>query len=248
MANTSEIEAIVFDIGGTLFDLQQPETLKELSAGLRNAHNDLAAEGHRLPRFSTYRRKLLHRLLASYLWSRLRRGELDPLKQLRVTHGQLGIKLDAEQLERLSQRIYEPTKTIAHAHKQTAKTLAELTRRGYCLGVISNTVAPPPGLDDHLRCEGLLEYLPIRVYSCVVGVPKPHPRIFREAMRKLGVPASRAAYVGDKPRIDVKGARRIGMMSILRTPPGKQMLPGPKADYDITEIVDLLDLFPSRSE
>ena len=247
MVKIDDITAIVFDIGGTLFDLQQPETLAELSAGLANAYEDLLSAGHSLPSFSKYRRRILHRLLQTYLWSRIRRGELDPMKQLRVIHAGLGISLSENDLYELARRIYEPTKSIAHVHRDTPTALGELRKRGYKLAIISNTVAPPPGLDDHLQSEGVLEYFPFRIYSCVFGVPKPNPRIFREVLGKLSVKPHQAAYVGDKPRIDVKGAKRVGMMSILRTPKGNPVLPGPRSDYDINEIVDLLDIFPPRA-
>jgi putative hydrolase of the HAD superfamily len=64
----------------------------------------------------------------------------------------------------------------------------------------------------------LLDFFPIRVYSSAVGVCKPHPRIFEEALRQVGVNACEALFVGDIVRKDIVGAQRVGMRAVLRKP------------------------------
>lgn len=245
-ANDSNIQAAVFDLGGTLLDFAKPESLATLRNGFRSGFDFLAGHSHALPPFGRYRRTLLRRFLFAYLRSRLTGGELDPLVELTRAHRTMGIHLDNGSLTELAKAVYAPTKTIARAASGSADTLAELARRGYKLAVVSNTVAPPPGLDDHLADEGLLQFFPIRVYSCVVGVPKPNPRIFKEALDQLNVPAHQAVYIGDKPRIDVKGASRLGMMTVLRVPTGQPIPSGPKPDVLIREIPELLDFLGPR--
>jgi putative hydrolase of the HAD superfamily len=51
-----------------------------------------------------------------------------------------------------------------------------------------------------------------------VGVCKPHPRIFEEALRRVGVNACDAIFVGDIVRKDIVGAQRVGMRAVLRKP------------------------------
>lgn len=244
--DASDIKAAVFDLGGTLLDFAKPESLTTLRMGFRSGYDHLTERRPAMPPFARYRRTLESRMLLAYLWSRLTGGELDPMVELNAAHRRLDIDLDEGSLADLAKAVYAPTKAIARAAPGSASTLAELARRGYKLAVVSNTVAPPPGLDDHLDAEGLLEFFPIRVYSCVVGVPKPNPRIFTEALNQLNVPANQAVYIGDKPRIDVKGARRVGMMTVLRVPPSQPVPSGPRPDHLIRDIPELLDLLGPR--
>jgi HAD superfamily hydrolase (TIGR01509 family) len=53
------------------------------------------------------------------------------------------------------------------------------------------------------------------IASTDVGACKPDPRIFAEAARRAGVPASKILHVGDSWVWDVEGARRSGMGAAL---------------------------------
>lgn len=46
------------------------------------------------------------------------------------------------------------------------------------------------------------------------GKGKPDPAIFLRAATHLGIPAHEIAHVGDDPELDVRGARRAGMVSV----------------------------------
>jgi FMN phosphatase YigB (HAD superfamily) len=82
-------------------------------------------------------------------------------------------------------------------------------------------------------------FFQVRVYSCAFGVAKPNPRIFRAALDRLSVTASRSVYVGDKLKVDIRGAQNVGMRAILRTR-GRSVCPrGPRPDALIREIADL---------
>jgi putative hydrolase of the HAD superfamily len=246
MADFSDIRAVLFDIGGTLLDFSRPESMAQFRAGLGDAHAYLATTGRSLAGVAAYRRSLTWRLLKAYLVSRLRGGELDAMAELSAGHARLRPILSNDELREVALRVYAPTHAIAHAHADAAAALTALRDRGFRLGVISNTIAPPVGLDAHLAAEGLLDLLPIRVYSCAVGVPKPNPRIFSAALELLKLPPEHVLYVGNKPKIDVAGARRAGMRTVLRVPAGMKFPRGPRADADIQEIAELPALLPAR--
>jgi len=245
MRRFTSISAVVFDLGGTLLDFAHPESLSTLRAGFRSGYDHLRARQLDLPSFGSYRRGLEWRFAGAFVRAWLRGRELDPLVHLRRAHRRYG--LSGSEITELATAIYAPTKTIARAAEGAVDTLQTLKNRGYRLAAISNTVAPPSGLDDHLAAEGLLPFFPLRVYSCVFGVPKPNPRIFEETLHRLALPAEETAYVGDKPRIDVKGARQVGMATVLRVAPDAEVPPGPRADLVIRSIPELLDHFPPRN-
>ncbi|MCB9851229.1 MAG: HAD family hydrolase [Phycisphaerales bacterium] len=237
------IRAVVFDIGGTLLDFDQPETLAQLSDGINAGYEHLDQAGVKLPSLRRYSAVLRRKALLSLVVAKLRRREPDTMKLLREGHARMGIALDGHALTALGRVVYSPTKALAHANPQTPAALATLRDRGYQLAIVSNTVAPPPGLDEHLADEGLLSYFPIRVYSCVFGVAKPNPRIFRDVLEKLNVSPEDAVYIGDKPAIDIRGAQRVDMRTVLRAPKGASNV-RPRADAIIREIPELLNLLP----
>jgi HAD superfamily hydrolase (TIGR01549 family) len=84
--------------------------------------------------------------------------------------------------------------------------------RNYRLGLISNSVSDAP--IRVLREETLLRFFEQVVLSKDVGYRKPNPRIFNYSLKRLGVRAKEAVFVGDSYVQDVLGAKRVGMKTI----------------------------------
>ena len=97
--------------------------------------------------------------------------------------------------------------------------LLELTEQGRGLGLVSNTSWSPAMHDADLARFGMLEYLPVRVYSSVFGMVKPHPTIYRQALDRLDVAPAQAVFVGDKLAVDIAGPQKIGMRAVLIVSP-----------------------------
>jgi putative hydrolase of the HAD superfamily len=94
-------------------------------------------------------------------------------------------------------------------------------------------------LDRHLQQEGMLDQLPLRVYSCQVGIRKPRPGIFRLALQRAALTASRTIFVGDSPRTDIAGANRVGMISVLKDPTGRHANGRARPSHLIRSILEL---------
>lgn len=107
----------------------------------------------------------------------------------------------------------------------TAEALTSLLDAGYRLAVISNADGR---MESALERVGLRRYMEFVVDSGVVGVEKPDPRIFLEGLRRLGLPAAEALYVGDLYPVDVVGARGVGMEAVLLDPSGELTWPVPR--------------------
>jgi putative hydrolase of the HAD superfamily len=90
--------------------------------------------------------------------------------------------------------------------------LKELRGRGLRLGVVSNWDTRLKRIGSGLGLDRLVDFM---VISAEVGVRKPDPRIFREALRRAGVRPEEALHVGDLPDEDVEGARRAGVRAVL---------------------------------
>ena len=96
--------------------------------------------------------------------------------------------------------------------EETVPTLDALRKKGYGLGIITNLRAD---LDPLIRKTGLTGKLDFSVNSTLVGIEKPHPPIFEEAIRRANVKPEEMLHVGDQVRSDVAGARAMGMQAAL---------------------------------
>jgi putative hydrolase of the HAD superfamily len=130
------------------------------------------------------------------------------------------------------------------------ETIIELSKRGYVLGIIANTITETE-IPDYLEEYGLTEYFKTVVLSSKVGIRKPNPEIYWEAARRMEVEPAQCVYVGDNPVRDVEGTRAAGygMMILILEPETLKKEPPTgevKPDHTIREIKDLLDIFPPR--
>ncbi|TBU95756.1 HAD family hydrolase [Stutzerimonas kirkiae] len=95
----------------------------------------------------------------------------------------------------------------------TLPTLETLASR-YRLAVITNGNA-----DIHRL--GLGDYFSFTLCAEELGVGKPDPRPFREALRRAGVEAQAAVHIGDDPANDIAGAQDVGMRAVWFNPSGQ---------------------------
>jgi putative hydrolase of the HAD superfamily len=96
--------------------------------------------------------------------------------------------------------------------------LATLTRQGYLVCLVSNTMRTPGAtLREILRQFDLLQYFTRLTFSDECGIRKPEPAIFRRTLQAIDVGPAEAVHVGDDPVLDVEGARAAGMRVIQVT-------------------------------
>ncbi len=130
------------------------------------------------------------------------------------------------------------------------RTIVELARRGYLLGIIANTITETE-IPDWMEAEGVTGYFKTVILSSKVGIRKPNPGIYLLAAKEMEVPPENCAYVGDNPVRDVEGTRSsgYGMMILLEEPATLAKEPPTvdiKPDHTITSMSELLEIFPSR--
>ncbi|MGI9197722.1 MAG: HAD family hydrolase [Candidatus Nanopelagicales bacterium] len=101
------------------------------------------------------------------------------------------------------------------ADPDAIEVMSSLRARGIRVGVLSNTMWPRWHHEAVFSRDGLLPLIDAAVYSSEIPVAKPHADAFAAVCAALGVPASRSAFVGDRPWDDVHGAQQAGMRAIL---------------------------------
>lgn len=98
----------------------------------------------------------------------------------------------------------------------TAEQLGEIGKR-YQIAVISNADG---GIEDVLsRCHIARCFRTI-TDSGIVGYEKPHPEIFRQALKSMNAAPEESLYVGDVYSVDYVGATGAGMQAVLMDVPG----------------------------
>jgi len=96
------------------------------------------------------------------------------------------------------------------------ETLTELKRKGFKLGIITNTdVSREEHVRTALRKIDAEKYFDVIMTSVDVGHNKPDERIFLTALRKVRVKPKEAVMVGNRISTDIVGGNRTGMKTIL---------------------------------
>lgn len=234
------LKAVLFDLGGTLFD-QEPVRASGYHSAARKTYQYLHDLNHKLPAFPLYFSRKLLSVIGRYFWSRISRRDFctfDILKR-HCRH----LELSADQLHELACLWYAPIAAQTTVARDVVPTLSRLRDRGLKLAIVSNTFIPAVLLDKQLDEHGLLEFFPVRIYSSEIGHRKPYRPIFDIALRQIGVQARDAMFVGDRIRNDVWGASRLGMRTVLRNP-SAESLSHPLADCVIRKISEIHQVLP----
>ena len=93
--------------------------------------------------------------------------------------------------------------------------LAEVRRLPAKTAVISNMDARLPSLLEKLQLSDLLDLVVIPSNS---GLSKPDPRVYHEALDRLGESGAAAIYIGDREESCVEGARNAGIRALRFDP------------------------------
>lgn len=91
-------------------------------------------------------------------------------------------------------------------------TLKTLKEQNLTLGLLSNYDGDMKSICHELALEPYINFV---VTSGEVGANKPEPPIFLAALQQAGVNASEAVHVGDQYKLDVIGARGVGITPIF---------------------------------
>jgi putative hydrolase of the HAD superfamily len=166
--------------------------------------------------------------------------------------GDLDIRVEQTRFEELVDLLGQIWLGSLQPYPGAQPTLAELKRRGYCLGLVSNCMFPPVYCKQELVRMGFAESLQFSVFSSEVGYRKPSPQIYQAALRQAfpqnQPDLSKVLFVGDSPTFDVLAPSRMGMKTAMVR--CKKSL-WTEADYAqakpdfcidaVTELLELLD-------
>lgn len=228
MADLPRPEALLFDVGGTLL----VERAYDLAAGVRAVLADAS-----LPTTSD---PAAAGSLAGALAAAIDRAHAEADEEFRVRDWLRELLREGAGVEAAEQVLWHAAGDLAPA-PGVEDLLDELAAEQLPLAAVSNAVFDGRVLASELERHGLRRPFTCVVSSADVGRRKPHPAPFAAALRRLGVAAERAWFVGDRFATDVVGAAGAGLTAVWLASAGEA--PGPTPHLRIRQLSELLPLY-----
>ena len=213
------IDAVVFDLGGTLIEYTGPyDAWPALETpGLQAAYDFLSGQGGQLPDFSVFRDAGFEILPGR--WETAVSGHqnlrlIDFLGDILHTCSEAnGIQPDW--LTEAAELYQTALCSQAHPMPGARDILSHLKTAGYKLGLLSNTMFTGAAHIKDLQRFELDGYFDTMLFSADAGKWKPQPTPYLHVLEELGVEPANAVFIGDSPEHDIVGAHAAGMRAVL---------------------------------
>jgi glucose-1-phosphatase len=188
----ASIRAIVFDIGGVILRADVKRALGRLAGGSSHAPADV-----------------MRMIQTDPLWQDWQEGRIAARDWHAHLAGKLGVTLSFEEFCDVWNGAIDPTPLLPDDF------FATLAAR-YKLALLSNT--DPIHIAHEQSAFSFFRHFSARIFSCTVGISKPHPEIYRHALEACGTAASESVYIDDVEAY-VSAARQLGMHGIVCSSP-----------------------------
>jgi len=130
-----------------------------------------------------------------------------------LTEAGIDIPGNSDTLLRIMTRVQELAQGISFAlFDDVLPTLKTLKSQNLTLGLLTNLDRDMNPICHELGIEPYIDFV---VTSGEVGADKPKPPIFLAALQRAGVSPSEAVHIGDQYKLDIVGARDVGIAPIL---------------------------------
>jgi putative hydrolase of the HAD superfamily len=204
VAAVSRLEAVVFDLYGTLvpeFPLSRWDAMFEGMAAALGA--DLGAFR------AAWEGTIVER----------QTGVLgDVAENVRVICERIGLEPRAGSLARSLEVRAAMYRDLFRPQPSAVETLRWLREHGYPAALVSMCAPDTPALWHASPLGGLVDVL---VFSSEVGLRKPDPAIYLAASDRLGVDPTACLYVGDGSNRELTGAAAVGMTPVRIVDPAE---------------------------
>lgn len=207
-----DIKAIGFDLFNTLITVE-PDTLvqamKRMIKSLEN--NGLSVDK------SSYIQA--YRNAASKFVAEARKTGIETHNSIWISHvfSEIGLSIPPEDkrigeaIDQYFSAFYEKVYLVP----DTIETLTAL-REKYTLGLLSN-FTHAPAAQEILKKTGLASCFDTILISGDLGYRKPHPFVFEELSRNLGIEKENILFTGDDPEPDINGSYEAGLHPVWFT-------------------------------
>ena len=141
-------------------------------------------------------------------------------------------------------RIARFADALIHLPPESGRVIAALKAGGKRIGLVSNADVMEVAAWSQCPVAGLFDSA---IFSCAVGCAKPEPEVYQMSLRELGVVAGEAVFVGDGGSGELRGARAVGLTTVMITGIIQELWPEriaqlqQDADYVIERLTELTE-------
>lgn len=231
------IKSIIFDLYGTLIDIETDESMEEIYRGI--AH------------FLTYQGVYLHRWEVRDLYYQIMKQQKE---QSREEYPEINVEsiwstfLRQEGMKVATAR-KKLAKTLAHIYRgisrkrlqlyPSVKNVLHKLRATYRLALISD--AQPCYALPEIQAVGLDGYFDPIIISANYGFRKPDPRLIQDALEIMSLTPAEVIFVGNDMYRDIYGASMLDIKTILfASKQGKESYKDITANHIVSRFEDVL--------
>ena len=199
---TDGMAAVVFDFYGTLTPVSPAEAWTEHTSQLAAA-------------LGVAPQALVGALDESY--PERFTGALGDVRQtLQTLAARLGTQVSEERLDEAGRLRQEVQESMFRLRPEALPVIGQLRARGLRIGLVSDCTSELPAAWPRLPLSAVVD---AAVFSCVEGMRKPDPRLFRKVAADLAADPAACLYVGDGGGRELSGSTAVGMSAVLLAGP-----------------------------
>ncbi|MBN1903640.1 MAG: HAD family hydrolase [Deltaproteobacteria bacterium] len=245
-----KIKGIIFDINGTLINIQTDESMEEIYRAISHFLTYHGVYLHRGEVREQYYRIMEEQTKASgekhpefdavALWQEFL---LSNLNHARIPSPEI--------LEVMPQYLAEMYRGISRVRLELypdVKLILDRLKTRFPMAVVSD--GQSAWALPEMQATGIDDYFGPVIISGDYGFRKPDPRLFQAALDGIGAKPDEVLFVGNDIYRDVFGAGEIGMKTVFfLSNQGRQHMEGVKPDYIIyrfSELLKAIDFFEAQ--
>lgn len=236
------IQAVIFDLGGTLIDWPDWDEDILNRWGLSYDYLISKASGRGWPERDRYVEAMRGAELAHWQRVNTMHSSNTPAEVLLEGFQTLDCIVSRDELlfalDGYAQAVYG----WAMVFPDAVSTLSALRERGYQLGLLSNTWWAADWHNADLLMHGLNTLFDVITYTSDLSYSKPHPEAFLAVCQHLQVQPEHCVMVGDRLIDDVSGALNVGMRGVWKKTP--YPWPEPTSIHPTAIITSLAEILP----
>jgi putative hydrolase of the HAD superfamily len=242
MDRMGSLQAVIFDLGGTLIDWPDWDEDIERRWALSYDYLTTKLPARNWPECGAYVEAMREAEKNHWLRVAEEQASSTPTELLRAGFQRLGCQVSDQELLIALDGYGRAVNGWAIIFPDTIPTLRELRGRGCRLGLLSNTWWASEWHNADLAAHGLTPLLDEIVYTSDLPHSKPHPSVFFEVTGRLGVTPDACVMVGDRLIDDISGALGVGMRAVWKKT--GYPWPEPKEITPTAIITNLTELLP----
>ncbi len=216
----SDLKGIFFDAHGVLYDREQPTAEYTEALLVSSGYAALLTPVDAVQARELRDRATEGRITHEAYWDQVLKWR--------------GVAAPAARSE-FTRRILEQTRDV-YGYPGTRDALLGLKQRGFRLGIITDTMYPLSWKMEWLRQAGVADLIEVIACSSELGVHKPDPAIYLNAMQQAGLTPAESGFVGHDAR-ELRGATHAGMTTVA-----VHYDPDAVAQYYAGSLLGLLDV------